>query len=56
VECEPLLDCASFDASDASAQRLLAPVRIEGSCREFRDALDAYADFRERVVGGLRQP
>ena len=56
VECEPLLDCSAIAATDASAQRLFKPVRIEGSCREFRDALDAYADFRQRVVGGLRQP
>lgn len=56
VECEPLLDVDALDVTDASAQRPSVPLRIEGSCREYRDALEAYAEFRGRVVGDLRQP
>ena len=56
VECEPLLEVSRLDATDASAQRSFTPLHIEGSCREFRNALESYADFRSRVVGGLRQP
>jgi NAD(P)-dependent dehydrogenase (short-subunit alcohol dehydrogenase family) len=55
VECEPLLDVGSA-THDASAQLNSPPLRIAGSCREYRDALDSYADFRRMVVGGLRQP
>jgi hypothetical protein len=51
-----MVNVGSFDAIDASAQRLASPLCIEGSCREFRDALESYADFSSRLVGGLRQP
>jgi NAD(P)-dependent dehydrogenase (short-subunit alcohol dehydrogenase family) len=56
VECEPLLDIDDLDVNDASAQRMAGFVRIDGSCREFRNALESYADFKDRVVGDLRQP
>jgi NAD(P)-dependent dehydrogenase (short-subunit alcohol dehydrogenase family) len=56
VECEPMVDSARLDAIDASAQRLGSPVHIDGTCREFRDALESYADFKNRIVGDLRQP
>ena len=56
VECEPMVELGHLDAVDASAQLTAAPLQIDGACREFRDALESYADFKSRLVGGLRQP
>ena len=30
------------------------PLRVPGVCREFKDALEAYADFQLAVSKGLR--
>jgi NAD(P)-dependent dehydrogenase (short-subunit alcohol dehydrogenase family) len=56
VELEPLVYVGEDAPFDASAQRFGGPLHIEGFCREFRDALESYADFQVRVVGDLRQP
>ncbi len=56
VECEPLVRIAPAPATDASAQLQGAPLQVAGSCRDFRDALESYDDFKARVVGHLRQP
>ncbi len=56
VEFEPLVYVGHDAPSDASTQLIGSPLRIEGICREFRDALESYEDFQARVVGDLRQP
>jgi NAD(P)-dependent dehydrogenase (short-subunit alcohol dehydrogenase family) len=56
VECEPLVRVAPTPATDASAQLQGAPLQVAGACRDFRDALESYDDFKSRVVGHLRQP
>ena len=55
VELDPLVYVGQEAPSDASAQLSAGPLRIEGICREFRDALESYEDFQARVVGDLRQ-
>ena len=39
---------------DALTQQQCEPLRVPGVCREFRDALEAYADFQLTVSKGLR--
>jgi NAD(P)-dependent dehydrogenase (short-subunit alcohol dehydrogenase family) len=56
VEFEPLVYVGHDAPSDASTQLMGSPLRIQGICREFRDALESYEDFQSRVVGDLRQP
>ena len=56
VELEPLVQIGEQTPIDASAQLMGEPLRIEGFCREFRDALESYEDFQATVVGDLRQP
>jgi NAD(P)-dependent dehydrogenase (short-subunit alcohol dehydrogenase family) len=56
VECEHLVRLGEIGPADVSAQRLATPLRRDGSYREFSDALESYAEFRDRVVGDLRQP
>jgi len=55
VELDPLVYVGQGAPSDASAQLLAEPLRIDGICREFRDALESYEDFQARLVGDLRQ-
>jgi len=55
VELDPLVYVGQGAPIDASAQLVAVPLRIEGICREFRDALESYEDFQARVVGDLRQ-
>jgi hypothetical protein len=56
VELESLVYVGPAAPTDASAQRFGDPLRIEGFCREFSNALESYADFQSSVVGDLRQP
>jgi NAD(P)-dependent dehydrogenase (short-subunit alcohol dehydrogenase family) len=56
VELEPLVYVGQQAPVDALTQLPAGLLRIEGICREFRDALASYEDFQGRVVGDLRQP
>jgi len=55
VELDSLVYVGQEAPLDASAQLSAGPLRVEGICREFRDALESYEDFQARVVGDLRQ-
>jgi NAD(P)-dependent dehydrogenase (short-subunit alcohol dehydrogenase family) len=55
VEADDIVTVARLEAGDASTQRLSPPLHVAGSCREFRDALESYDDFKRSVVGHLRQ-
>ena len=45
VEADELFSVTADGAIDAWAQRLDGPLRVAGVCQEFRDALEAFADF-----------
>jgi len=45
VECDALVRVDGGSAVDASAQLTGAPLRVDGVCREFADALAAFEDF-----------
>jgi NAD(P)-dependent dehydrogenase (short-subunit alcohol dehydrogenase family) len=51
VELAAMSDVDTAAATDASEQRMDALVHVPGVCREFRDALEAFADFSSHAKG-----
>lgn len=55
VESDAMFRVASGDALASLASFDAALMQVDGVCRGFEDALDAYTDFRGAVSRGLRQ-
>jgi NAD(P)-dependent dehydrogenase (short-subunit alcohol dehydrogenase family) len=56
VECDAMLDVSPAAAVDASEQLMTGLLHVPGVCREFRDALEAFADFSSAAKDTCDRP